>query len=45
MKRYLRNGIGWLGLDLSGSGWEPVADSGKHGNGFSGSIWCGGYLE
>jgi hypothetical protein len=35
----------WYGLDLSGSGYEPMAGSCEHGNKFSGLIKFGKFLS
>jgi hypothetical protein len=37
--------VGRCGLDSSGSGWGPVAGSCEYGNGPSGSIKYGEFLD
>jgi hypothetical protein len=37
--------VGICGLDSSGSGWQPVANSCEHDNEFSGSVNGGEFLD
>jgi hypothetical protein len=41
----LEKRVGGCGLDASGSGHGPLVDSCEHGNGPSGSIKCGEFLD